>query len=131
MKKIRFGLLMLLIVCLFTLSAFAGDDPSDTISFKALTQDGYEKDNLNTLKIQAKVDRAIIIEDEKNPAPDPSPQGYSLFVRNYLFDVSPFTKPTKAELAVKELKAFAAPGEYAPLVFSIYPVKTLKNSKIL
>ncbi|MEI7904362.1 MAG: hypothetical protein WCI43_02990, partial [Candidatus Firestonebacteria bacterium] len=117
-------------VCAFAAVLFAGDDPSGTLSFKALRQDGYEKGRLGNLRIEVKIDKTILVEDEKNPEPGSDARGYVLFVRNYLFDVAAYSRPTKEELAVRTLKIFAAPGEYEPLVFSVYPFKTLVNCRV-
>ncbi|OGF50782.1 MAG: hypothetical protein A2231_05490 [Candidatus Firestonebacteria bacterium RIFOXYA2_FULL_40_8] len=121
-------------VVLGVITSVIGADSGATKSLRALKMDGYDQDALGTLEIQINVGKKYLIENEKNPAPVVSPDdkknGYFLFVRNYLFDVHPYTNPKAEEISKKEIKIFAAPGEYEPVVFSVYPLTELKACKI-
>lgn len=110
------------------------EDISQKKSMKALRMDGYDQDHYETLEIQLDVGKVYLKEVEKTPAPVPSSKdkerGYIIFLRNYLFDVLPFTNPTRKETREKEIKVFTTPDEYEPITFSIYPLTDLKNCKI-
>jgi hypothetical protein len=55
--------------------------------------------------------------------------GYLLFQRPITDPVYPNTHPLPYE-RINKLSAFAAPGEFEPLTFSIYPVRNLVNFKV-
>jgi hypothetical protein len=68
--------------------------------------------------------------NETNPLPaDTDKKGYLIFSSNYLDILYPNSIPRKEEMA-KDLKLFAAPGEYEPATFSILPLKDMKNVRI-
>ncbi|MCF6177044.1 MAG: DUF6067 family protein [Victivallaceae bacterium] len=56
-------------------------------------------------------------------------RGYMLFKRPIMEPVYPNTHPLPYERFSK-LTAFATPGEFEPLTFSIYPIRALKNFKV-
>ncbi len=56
-------------------------------------------------------------------------RGYMLFKRPIMEPVYPNTHPLAYE-RFSELTAFATPGEFEPLTFSIYPTRALKNFKV-
>jgi len=56
-------------------------------------------------------------------------RGYLLFHRPITEPVYPNSKP-RAHERLEHLLAFAAPGEFEPLTFSIYPVRKLRNFKV-
>ncbi len=96
-------------------------------SSAALLQDGYTGDKYTSLKLETKIGKVNIAEENGAPV---SGSGFALFSRNYLLDISASTVPLTEEFGVKSLKLFAAPGEYEPFVIGIYPFETLKNIKI-
>ena len=51
-------------------------------------------------------------------------RGYVVFHRSWLHEVYPLSKPTRDEIEAK-VEAFAAPGEFEPLTFSVYPLDDL------
>jgi|GEM_PF-3346906 len=124
---------VLVILFVFPFTAFA-KDLSTTASFKALKMDKYPQNLLETLVIQAEVGKVFLNEYENAAKPEMSPEdkkkGYGLFIRNYLFDVSAFSSPSKNEFEKKEIKILASLGEYEPVVFSVYPLEALKKCAI-
>jgi hypothetical protein len=56
-------------------------------------------------------------------------RGYLLFHRPITEPVYPNSKPLAHE-RLEQLVAFATPGEFEPLTFSIYPVRQLQNLKV-
>ncbi|OGF48660.1 MAG: hypothetical protein A2231_00815 [Candidatus Firestonebacteria bacterium RIFOXYA2_FULL_40_8] len=118
---------------------YAKVDATDTKSMKALRADKYAEDLLDTLEIQINVGKNYLQEEDKSlpPAKEPVPssedskKGYLVFFRNYLYDVNPYSNPLKEEIAQKELKVFAALGEFEPIVFSVYPFTNLTGCKIM
>ena len=46
-----------------------------------------------------------------------------------MLDLNPFSIPSGIEADTKELKVFAAPGEFEPLVFGVYPAADLVNCR--
>jgi hypothetical protein len=68
-------------------------------------------------------------------APEPSlteietERGYMLFQRPLTESVYPNTRPLTDE-RLEGLVAFAAPGEFEPVTFAMYPVRPLKNLKV-
>jgi len=102
-----------------------------------------DKDVINARKELDKIEREIYLGypeyvikyakyeyNETNPLPeDVEKKGYFVFSRNYLDAVYTNTIPGKEEIT-KELSIFTTPGEYEPAVFSILPLKDLKNVRI-
>jgi hypothetical protein len=70
---------------------------------------------------------------EVAPTPVLTPQeqtrGFLLFQRPITEPVHPNTRPLAHE-RLRELTAFATPGEFEPLTFSIYPVRDLQKMKV-
>lgn len=70
---------------------------------------------------------------ETAPAPDLTNEekvlGYMLFQRPIMDPVYPNTHPLEYE-RLESLSAFATPGEFEPITFSIYPIRKLKNLKV-
>ncbi len=70
---------------------------------------------------------------ETTPAPALTPvekaRGFLLFRRPIMDPVYPNTHPLPSE-RLQALAAFATPGEFEPLTFSIYPVRALKNLRV-
>ncbi len=70
---------------------------------------------------------------ETAPAPVLTPEerqrGFLLFQRPITEPVYPNTRP-RAHERLQQLVAFATPGEYEPLVWSIYPVRKLENLRV-
>ena len=60
--------------------------------------------------------------DEPALTPAEKERGYLLFHRPITDPVYPNSKPRDPE-RLEKLVAFAAPGEFEPLTFSIYPVR--------
>ncbi len=56
-------------------------------------------------------------------------RGYLLFQRPITESVYPNTRPLPHE-RLESLVAFAAPGEFEPLAFALYPVRPLQNLKV-
>jgi len=56
-------------------------------------------------------------------------RGFMLFHRLIMDPVYPNTHPLPSE-RLRALTAFATPGEYEPLTFSIYPVRALENMRV-
>ena len=56
-------------------------------------------------------------------------RGYLLFQRPITDPVYPNSKPYAHE-RLERLVAFAAPGEFEPLTFSVYPVRELRSLKV-
>ncbi|MHC4701213.1 MAG: glycoside hydrolase domain-containing protein, partial [Planctomycetota bacterium] len=56
-------------------------------------------------------------------------RGYLLFQRPITEPVYPNSRPLAHE-RLEQLAAFATPGEFEPLTFSIYPVRKLQNFKV-
>jgi len=71
------------------------------------------------------------IETAPEPALTPAEKqhGYLLFGRPITEPVYPNSRPLAHE-RLEQLAAFATPGEYEPLTFSIYPVRKLQNLKV-
>jgi hypothetical protein len=71
------------------------------------------------------------VETAAEPALTPAEKqrGYLLFHRPITEPVYPNSKPFAHE-RLEQLVAFATPGEYEPLTFSIYPVRQLQNLKV-
>ncbi|MEI7904433.1 MAG: glycoside hydrolase domain-containing protein [Candidatus Firestonebacteria bacterium] len=111
----------------------AQQEAKDTLSIKALRMEKFDERHLGTLLLQIKVGKAVIVEKEANPNyefnAEENKKGYALFVRNYLLDLNPFSIPSGIEADTKELKVFAAPGEFEPLVFGVYPAADLVNCR--
>ena len=63
---------------------------------------------------------------EKAPqlTPEEIERGYVVFHRSALREVYPLSKPARDEIDAK-VEAFATPGEFEPLTFSIYPLDEL------
>ncbi|MHC4326508.1 MAG: hypothetical protein ACYSWW_00120 [Planctomycetota bacterium] len=68
-----------------------------------------------------------VTEPELTPAE--RQRGYLLFHRPITEPVHPNSKPHAHE-RLEQLVAFATPGEFEPLTFSIYPVRKLHNLKV-
>jgi len=66
-------------------------------------------------------------EPELTPAE--KQRGYLLFRRPITEPVYPNSRP-RAHERLEQLVAFATPGEFEPLTFSIYPVRKLQNLKV-
>ena len=60
---------------------------------------------------------------------DEEERGYVLFQRSITEPVHPNTRPLAHE-RLQDLVAFATPGEFEPLTFSIYPIRDLKNLRV-
>ena len=56
-------------------------------------------------------------------------RGYLLFQRPIMEPVYPNTQPLEHE-RLERLVAFATPGEFEPLTFSLYPARNLKNLRV-
>ena len=56
-------------------------------------------------------------------------RGYLLFQRPIMEPVYPNTRPLEHE-RLERLVAFATPGEFEPLTFSLYPVRSLNNLRV-
>ena len=56
-------------------------------------------------------------------------RGYLLFQRPIMEPVYPNTQPLEHE-RLESLVAFATPGEFEPLTFSLYPTRSLKNLRV-
>ena len=56
-------------------------------------------------------------------------RGYLLFQRPLTESVYPNTRPLPHE-RIEALVAFAAPGEFEPITFALYPVRPLQNLKV-
>ncbi len=56
-------------------------------------------------------------------------RGYLLFQRPLTESVYPNTRPLAHE-RIEALVAFAAPGEFEPVTFAVYPVRPLRNLKV-
>ena len=71
------------------------------------------------------------VETTAEPAltPEEKQRGYVLFHRSITEPVYPNTKPLAQE-RLEQLTAFATPGEFEPLTFSLYPVRDLQNLKV-
>ncbi len=71
------------------------------------------------------------IETAPKPQLEPAEQarGYMLFQRPIMDPVYPNSRPLVEE-RLKGLVAFATPGEFEPLTFSVYPVRDLVNMKV-
>jgi hypothetical protein len=71
--------------------------------------------------------------DERAPVPALTPpeteRGYVLFQRAIMDPVYPNTRPLGHE-RLEGLTAFATPGEFEPVTFSIYPTRGLKNLRV-
>ncbi len=71
--------------------------------------------------------------DETSPEPaltaPEKERGYLLFQRPLTESVYPNTRPLSHE-RIEALVAFAAPGEFEPVTFSLYPVRPLQNLKV-
>ncbi|OGF45693.1 MAG: hypothetical protein A2231_09420 [Candidatus Firestonebacteria bacterium RIFOXYA2_FULL_40_8] len=127
-----------LLVCLSLLlsgSIVSAKDVSATKSMRALRNDNFNEGQLGTLEIQMNVGKCFLSEFQKNkpvePPADAAKRGYYIFLRNYLFDITPFTNPTAQEMAKKEIKIFATPGEYEPIVFGVQALANLSGIKII
>ena len=70
---------------------------------------------------------------ETAPAPTLTPieqtRGFMLFQRPIMDPVYPNTRPLPCE-RLQALTAFATPGEFEPLTFSIYPARALENLRV-
>ena len=66
---------------------------------------------------------------EPNALPDEEQRGYILFNRPITQPVYRSTNPRNWERTTK-LSAFATPGEYEPLSFSLYPLRNMKNLRV-
>ena len=105
--------------------------------------DMLNKDQLATGKIQIRVGKLLIIEEEeKNSAPVPAEidtkSGYILFKRSFMAPVYYSTKPAREELNPVSLEYFAAPGHYGNITLGLVPLENgalrvdisdLKNGK--
>ena len=67
--------------------------------------------------------------NEPELTPEEKQRGYLLFHRPITEPVYPNSKP-RAHERLEKLAAFATPGEFEPLTFSIYPVRKLQNLKV-
>ncbi|OGF50779.1 MAG: hypothetical protein A2231_05475 [Candidatus Firestonebacteria bacterium RIFOXYA2_FULL_40_8] len=136
--KRRKGLILILMLVLSSSIVYAKQDAANTKSMKALRVDKYSEDVLDTLEIQINVGKNYLTEEDKSlpkasepvPSAEDSKKGYLVFFRNYLFDVNPYSNPLKEEMEQKEIKVFAAQGEYEPITFSVYPFTNLTGCKI-
>jgi len=160
MLKFNKILLILVVFLLLGVNLSAQKDFSKTKSIRALYMDGvWNKDKIETFEIKLETQKFALMEKDialTGPAyslpsgfigdgkikvyrddPPPTPtagereNGYILFFRNYLYDIFPYTNPTRSEIDKKEIKVFASLGEYEPIVFSVYPLVDLKNCKII
>ncbi|OGF48626.1 MAG: hypothetical protein A2231_01500 [Candidatus Firestonebacteria bacterium RIFOXYA2_FULL_40_8] len=130
--------ILLIVLLLISSFVYAKSDSMNTKSMKALKADKFDSEALDTLEIQINVGKKILVEEDKSlpaaqapvPSSEDSKKGYLVFFRNYLYDVNPYSNPLKSEIDQKELKAFAALGEYEPLLFSVYPFADLTSCKI-
>ena len=66
---------------------------------------------------------------EPELTPEEKQRGYLLFHRPITEPVYPNSKPLAHE-RLEQIVAFATPGEFEPLTFSIYPVRKLQNLKV-
>lgn len=70
---------------------------------------------------------------DDRPLPDFSPRdrerGYAIFARHWSEVVYPNTVPRQEELN-PELRAFASPGEYEPVTFTVHPLKDLRGVRV-
>jgi len=112
----------------------AGVNGTEKKSITALKMDKYDEGQMGTLEIQLEVGKTVLMEYEKSPTITPSAEekkkGYLVFLRNYLFEVKPYVGPSQAEIGKKDLKVFATPGEFEPIVFGVFPLEKLTNCKI-
>ena len=67
---------------------------------------------------------------DKNPEPPRSPFGYALFSRHYAETVNPLSKPTATELDPTSLRLSAAPGEYEPVTFTLFPQEAIAKVNV-
>ncbi|HCO93242.1 MAG TPA: hypothetical protein DIU00_04700 [Phycisphaerales bacterium] len=71
----------------------------------------------------------VEIATEPELIPEEKQRGYLLFHRPITEPVYPNSKP-RAHERLEQLVAFATPGEFEPLTFSLYPVRKLQNLKV-
>jgi hypothetical protein len=72
--------------------------------------------------------------EETAPEPALTPQekkqGFMLFQRSYMEPVYANTRPLESERLLS-LVAFAAPGEFEPVTLGVYPIRPLKNFRVV
>ncbi|OGF49810.1 MAG: hypothetical protein A2231_05165 [Candidatus Firestonebacteria bacterium RIFOXYA2_FULL_40_8] len=126
-----------ILICLFVLFSSGllfSKDVSEKKSMRALRMEKFASSQLDTLEIQINVGKCFLGEFDKNKPIEPSAEqikkGYIVFLRNYLFDIRPFSNPTAAEINKKDLKIFASLGEYEPLVFGVNALTNLTGCKV-
>ena len=116
-----------LLFLLLPAALFCGDEFSASKSSAALLQDGFTGDKYTSLRLETKIGKVNIAEENTASV---SGTGFALFSRNYLLDISASAVPSAAEFGVKVIKIAVSPGEYEPFVAGIYPFEALKNCRI-
>ena len=91
------------------------------------------------LKTKLTVVRAMaqgIIPDPPEPEPDPElsatdkQRGFVSFPHSYMRTVYASSRPKRAELGATAT-GFACPGEYEPVLFSVWPLKALRRARVV
>jgi hypothetical protein len=89
--------------------------------FRAITQSSVP-DNYKEIPFEETAPPPSLSAEERQ-------RGFMIFSRPAMEPVYPNTHPLATE-KITELSAFASLGEFEPLIFSIYPVRDLKNLKV-
>ena len=124
MRKSAVALAILL--CFF-MPAFADEAQDKSL---AAFQNDMPKDDVGNIKLMKRIGKVWEQYNEETGSYSPSPEelkkGFTVFTRRYDEYVYPNTLPKK-EQVTNILKCSAAPGEYEPVLFLVYPHKDISE----
>ena len=118
------------ILGLFMFSFVFGGEEEDLLKSWRAYQNDMPKAETDSIKFMKRVGKTYEMLNEETGSFTPSAgdlkKGYTIFTRHYNAYVYPNTLPKKEELTTK-LKCFAAPGEFEPVMFFVYPHTDIKT----
>jgi len=96
--------------------------PADTVSERRTRKQPTVPSNYKEVPFEETAPAPVLTTAEKE-------RGYLLFQRPIMDPVYPNTHPLSHE-RLTALRAFATPGEFEPITFSVYPIRPLKNFRV-
>ena len=112
----KFGILITAVLIVSGISVIKASEK--TARIQPLVPQGWKE-----IKYETDVPEPVLTEQEKE-------QGFMLFARPITDPVYPATRPFEYE-RIDSLNAFATLGEVEPISFCIYPLRDLKNTRVV
>ena len=127
MRKSAVALAILL--CSF-MPAFADEAQEKSL---AAYQNDMPKDEVNSIRLMKRIGKVWEQFNEEpgsyNPSPEEIKKGFTVFTRRFDEYVYPNTFPKKEQIT-NAVKCSAAPGEYEPVMFLVYPHKDISEISV-